>query len=325
MLIPRSELVAPPDAERRYRLLEMVRRRGRERHYSERTIKAYVHWIRRYILHFGRRHPRELGPVEVRAFLTSLGVEGGVAASTQNQALAALNFLYVHVLNAPFERLPGVVAARGPKRVPTVLSQREVGQLLEQLDGVPRLAVLLMYGGGLRVLETVTLRVKDIDFDRREIVVRGSKRAKDRRAPLAVAAVSPLRQYLRARERQYLRDLRLGVRCTGLTAALERKLPRASLSWSWAYVFPAGRTMLTREGVRRRHHIHVTVVQRAVAQAARAARLTKRVSCHTFRHSFATHLLESGADIRTIQELLGHTDVRTTMLYTHVLNRAALV
>jgi integron integrase len=300
-----------------------VRRRGRERHYSERTIKVYAHWIRRYILHFGRRHPRELGPQEVRAFLTSLAVEGGVAPSTHNQALAALNFLYAQVLNAPFERLPGVVAARGPKRVPTVLSQREVGHLLEQLDGVPRLAVLLMYGSGLRVLETVTLRVKDIDFDRREIVVRGGKGAKDRRAPLAIAAVSPLRQYLRARERQYLRDLRLGVRCTGLTAALERKLPRASLSWSWAYVFPAGRTMLTREGIRQRHHVHVTVVQRAVAQAARAC-LTKRVSCHTFRHSFATHLLESGADIRTIQKLLGHTDVRTTMIYTHVLNRGGL-
>ncbi len=324
MLIPPAELVGPPDPERRYRLLEEVRRRGRERRFSERTIAAYVHWIRRFVIHFGRRHPRELGVEQVREFLSFLTTEQRVAASTHNQALAALTFLYVAVLRASFDRMPEVLPAHRSRRVPTVLSQKEVGRLLEQLDGVPRLAVLLMYGGGLRVLECVTLRVKDIDLDRREIVIRAGKGGKDRRAPLATAAVPVLRRYLRERERLYFRDLKLEIRCTGLTPALERKYPRASLSWPWSYVFPAGRTLVDAHGARRRHHVHETVVQRALARAVREARLTKRVSCHTLRHSFATHLLEGGADIRTIQELLGHTDVRTTMIYTHVLNRGGL-
>jgi integron integrase len=299
----------------------MVRRAGRERRYSERTIAAYVHWIRRYVIHFGRRHPRDLGSEHAREFLSYLANEQRVAASTQNQAVAALNFLYVGVLHAPFDRLHGVTPARVPQRVPVVLSEREIGRVLRQLQGIPRLAVLLMYGSGLRVLECLTLRVKDIDFDRREVIVRGGKGGKDRRAPLAVSALPPLKRYLRERQRLHYRDLRLGVHCTGLSPALERKYPRGSESWSWSYVFPASRTFVDAAGVRRRHHVHVTVVHRAIAHGARAASLTKRVTCHAFRHSFATHLLESGADIRTIQELLGHTDVRTTMIYTHVLNR----
>ena len=324
VLIPRSQLVCPPEPEHRYRLLEVVRRRGRERRFSERTIAAYVHWIRRFVVHFGRRHPRELGVEHVREFLSFLTTGQRVAASTHNQALAALTFLYVDVLRAPFDRMPGVLPAHRSRRTPTVLSQREIGRLLEHLDGVPRLAVLLMYGGGLRVLECVTPRVKDIDLDRREVVIRGGKGGRDRRAPLAATAVPALRRYLHERQRRYFRDLKLGIRCTGLTPALERKYPRASLSWAWSYIFPAGRTLVDGQGARRRHHVHATVVQRELARAARAARLTKRVSCHTLRHSFATHLLEGGADIRTIQELLGHSDVRTTMIYTHVLNRGGL-
>ena len=324
MLIPRAQLVGPPRPEHRYRLLELVRRRGRERRFSDRTIAAYVHWIRRFVVHFGRRHPRELGVEQVREFLSFLTTERQVAASTHNQALAALTFLYAAVLRAPFDGMPGVRPAHRSRRTPTVLSQKEIGRLLEHLDGMPRLAVLLMYGGGLRVLECATLRVKDIDLDRREVVIRAGKGGKDRRAPLATAAVPALRRYLRERQRLYFRDLKLEIRCTGLTSALERKYPRASLSWPWSYVFPASRTLVDSHGIRRRHHVHASVVQRALSRAVRAARLTKHVSCHTLRHSFATHLLEGGADIRTIQELLGHTDLRTTMIYTHVLNRGGL-
>jgi integrase len=271
LLIPHAHLVARPDAARRLRWLEMVRRAGRERHYSERTIAAYVHWIRRYVIHFGRRHPRDLGSEHAREFLSYLANDQRVAASTQNQAAAALNFLYVGVLHAPFDRLQGVTPARVPQRVPTVLSEREVGRVLRQLEGIPRLAVLLMYGSGLRVLECLTLRVKDIDFDRREVTVRGGKGGKDRRAPLAVSALAPLKRYLRERQRVHYRDLRLGVHCTGLSPALERKYPRAIGSWSWSYVFPASRTFVDAAGVRRRHHVHVTVVHRAITRRARGS------------------------------------------------------
>ncbi|HEY2378054.1 MAG TPA: integron integrase [Gemmatimonadaceae bacterium] len=324
VLIPKAHLVGAPDPVRRFRLLEQVRRCGRERRYSERTIAAYVHWIRRFVVHFGRRHPRELGPLHVREFLAHMCVEGRAAPSTQNQALAALTFLYAGVLHAPFDRIPGITPARQQRGVPIVLSQREIGRLLEQLEPVPRLAVLLMYGSGLRVLECLTLRANDIDLDRREIVLGNGKGGKDRRAPIAVAALPALRRHLRERQRQYYRDLKLSVRCTGLTVALERKYPRASISWPWAYLFAATRTFVDTLGVRRRHHLHMTVIHRAIARAARGAGLTKRVTCHAFRHSFATHLLEAGADIRTIQELLGHSDVRKTMIYTQVLNRGGL-
>ena len=305
-------------------MLEQVRRRARERRYSERTIGAYVHWIRQFVIHFGRQHPRELGAEHVRDFLSFLAVERRVAASTQNQALAALNFLYVVVLRSPFERLEGVTPARPQRRVPTVLSQREIGRVLGELGDVVRLTVLLMYGSGLRLMECLTLRVKDVDVDRREIVVRAGKGGRDRRVPLATVAVPAFKRYIRARERVHFRDLKLGVRCTGLSTAMERKYPRASIDWPCAYVFAASRTFVDSAGVRRRHHLHPTVVQRAVARAGRDAALEKRVTCHAFRHSFAMHLLESGADIRTIQELLGHTNVRTTMIYTHVFNRDEL-
>jgi len=289
MLISRAELLGPPDPEHRYRLLELVRRRGRERRFSERTIVAYVHWIRRFVVHFGRRHPRELGVEHVREFLSFLTTEQNVAASTHNQALAALTFLYGEVLRAPFDRMPGVLPASRPRRAPTVLSQAEIGRLLEHLDGPPRLAVLLMYGSGLRVLECVTLRVKDVDLDRRELVVRAGKGEKDRRAPLATTVAPLLKRYLRERERLYFRDLKLEIRCTGLTPAIERKYPRASLSWPWSYVFPARRTLIDAHGARRRHHLHATVVQRALSRAAQDARLTKRVSCHALRRRFRAH------------------------------------
>lgn len=316
--IPQHHLVGAPDPERRFRLLEIVRQRARERRYSDRTTATYVYWIRRYILHYDRRHPRELGPTEVREFI------GRLSASSHNQALSALTFLYVQVLREPFERIPGIAPARRPRREPIVLSAREVGRVVEHLDQPFRLCVLLMYGGGLRLLECLTLRVKDVDMERREIVVRAGKGDKDRRVPLAVSAIGMLRPRFAELRRRWYRDLTTGVRSTGLTPALERKYPNASRDWLWSYVFPATRTFVDREGVRRRHHLHETVLHRAIVRAAREAGIDKRVTSHAFRHSFATHLLESGADIRTIQELLGHSDVRTTMIYTHVLNRGAL-
>jgi integron integrase len=322
--IPLQQLLAPPDPARRFRLLELVRRRLRERRYSRRTEKAYVGWIRRYVLFHDRRHPRDLGPDHVRAFLSMLAERDRVSASTQNQALAALAFLYAHVVGVPLPRVDGMAPARRGKRVPTVLSQRELRAILERLRDPVRLCAQLMYGSGLRVVECVSLRVKDVDLDRCEIVVRAGKGEKDRRTPLAQSVVPRLRQWLRARERDYHRDQKAAIRCTGLTEALLRKYPDADRRWSWWYLLPATRTFSDAGSVRRRHHLHESVVQRAVKRAAIEAELTKRVVSHSFRHSFATHLLESGADIRTVQELLGHTDVRTTMMYTHVLNRGGL-
>ena len=322
--IPLSHLVGPPEPARRFRLMELVRRRLRERRYSPRTEEAYLFWIRRYVLFHDRRHPRELGPDDVRAFLSDLAVRVHVAASTQNQALAALTFLYERVLGVSLPRIDGVVPARRPRRVPVVLSRREVRSVLAHLAEPVRLCAQLMYGSGLRVSECVSLRVKDVDFDRREIVVRGGKGASDRRTPLPAACVPGLRTWLREGCRRFTRDQRTGIRCSGIPAGLARKYPDADRSWTWWYVFPATRTFVAADGVRRRHHLHETVVQRGVRRGVAAAGIAKRVTCHSLRHSFATHLLESGADIRTVQELLGHTDVRTTMIYTHVLNRGGL-
>jgi integron integrase len=322
--IPLAHLVAAPDHARRFRLLELVRRRLRERRYSRRTEEAYVFWIRRYILHNGRRHPRDLGHEHVREFLSALAVEARVAASTQNQALAALTFLYERVLGKSLAGVDGILRARRTRHVPVVLSRREMRSVLARLADPARLCATLMYGSGLRLLECVTLRVKDIDFDRREVVVRDGKGGKDRRTPLPRTCAAGLRAWLREGHRRFERDQRAGVRCTGIAPALLRTYPRADRSWAWWYVFPAARTLVSADGTRHRHHLHETAVQRAVRRAAAAATITKRVTCHSFRHSFATHLLESGADIRTVQELLGHTDVRTTMIYTHVLNRGGL-
>jgi integron integrase len=281
-----------------------------------------VHWIRRFILYHGKRHPLELAEAEVNAFLEFLAVEKRVSASTQNQALCAILFLYQNVLGRPLDRLEGVVRARRPKRLPAVLTRREVKDLLEHLDGTPRLVCLLLYGSGLRLLEALQLRVKDIDFARRELIVRRGKGGKDRVALLPAAASPALEEHLRKVQAQHQRDLERGLGRAPMPDALDRKYPQADRQWGWQWVFPASSHYVDRTSGRRyRHHLHESVIQKAVRDAARAAGLTKPATCHTLRHSFATHLLEDGYDIRTIQELLGHQDVSTTMIYTHVLNR----
>jgi integron integrase len=319
-----SHLTAAPNPARPFRLMEIVRRKLRERRYSRRTEEAYVHWIRRYIVSNDRRHPNDLDEAAVRRFLSSLAVEYELAASTQNQALAALTFLYDRVLDRPLTRIEGIAPARGSKHVPVVLSQREIRSIVRALPETVRLCALIMYGSGLRLMECLRLRVKDIDLDRREIVVRDGKGGKDRRTPLADTCIEPLQKHLRVAEGEYRRDRRHDIRTTDLGDALRRKYPNADSEWTWRYVFCARRALVDERRQRRRHHLHETMVQRAFREALVKAGITKRATCHSLRHSFATHLLESGADVRTVQELLGHTDLRTTMIYTHVLNRGGL-
>lgn len=323
-IIPLSHLDAAPDPSKQFRLMEIVRRRMRERRYSRRTEKAYTDWIRRYIVFNDRRHPKDLSERDVARFLSKLAIEDCVSASTQNQALAALTFLYEHVLDRPLTRLEGMEPARRSRYVPVVLSVAEIRSVLSEMAGAPRLGAALMYGSGLRLLECLRLRVKDIDLDRREIVVRGGKGDKDRRTPLAESSLADVRRHLKERRTQFTHDVRAKIGTTEISPALARKYPAIDQDWRWQYVFAARRTFVDDSGGRRRHHLHETVVQRAFRDATSAAGLTKRATCHTLRHSFATHLLEAGADIRTVQELLGHSDVRTTMIYTHVLNRGGL-
>lgn len=323
--VPESHLNAPADPTRRFRLLEIVRLRMRERRFSPRTQRAYLDWIRRYVLFHGRRDPRDMGAEEVRSFLSDLAVVQRVSASTQNQALAALSFLYDAAIKRKLERIDGIAPARQSRHVPVVLSKGEMKRLLGAMSGPSRLCALLMYGSGLRLMECVTLRVKDLDFDQRQIVLRNGKGAKDRRVPLADVCVPALRRQLARAREVHQTDRRNNVDGSGLDEALRRKFPRAAEDWRWQRVFPAVRTYVDRDTKRRcRHHMHQTVVQRDVARATRLAKIDKRATCHSLRHSFATHLLESGADIRTVQELLGHSDVRTTMIYTHVVNRGGL-
>ncbi|MEO8576748.1 MAG: integron integrase [Gemmatimonadales bacterium] len=276
------------------------------------------------MLFSGRRHPRDLDEGDVRGFLSDLAAIQRVSASTQKQASAAINFLYSGVLQRPLGPLGDLAPARITKRLPVVLTPIEIRSILERLPQPDRLVVSLLYGSGLRIVECVSLRIKDVDIERREITVRAGKGGKDRRVPLAESALVDVRRAIRASEKVWLNDRRRGVRTTGIDDALARKLPAAEGEWAWFYLFAATRTFVDPGGIRRRHHLHETQVQRAVKNAGLDARIGKRVSCHAFRHSFATHLLESGADIRTIQELLGHSDVRTTMIYTHVLNRGGL-
>jgi integron integrase len=304
------------------KLLDRVRLSIRRRHYSPLTEKAYVQWIRRFILFHDKRHPDEMGEVEITRFLSSLASKGRVSASTQNQALAAILFLYRVVLERKLDWLEDVVRAKRPVRLPVVLSRKEVERLLDHLSGVNQLIASLLYGSGLRLLEGLRLRVKDIDFGRGEITVRDGKGRKDRITLLPTKLKALLSSHLEKVRRRHEADRQAGHGAVELPDALGRKYSRAAFEWGWQWVFPASRQYIAREnGQKRRHHLHATVVQRAIKEAAARARLAKRVSTHALRHSFATHLLEDGYDIRTIQELLGHSDVSTTMIYTHVLNR----
>jgi integron integrase len=304
------------------RLLTRVRRAIRVRHYSRRTEKAYVGWIKRFIFFNGTRHPDEMGEHEVMLYLSDLAIRKRVSASTQNQAFSALLFLYRDVLGRALQGLEEGVRAKRPEHLPVVLSRREVERVLEGLRGPTWIVASLLYGSGLRLLECLTLRVKDLDLARSEITVRDGKGQKDRVTVLPGKLGEPLRAHLDRVRLQHERDLASGTGRTVLPDALERKYPGASADWAWQWVFPATRHYL-HPGLRRRcrHHLHETVVQRAFHDAVRRAGIGKHATCHTLRHSFATHLLEAGYDIRTIQELLGHSDVSTTMIYTHVLNR----
>lgn len=301
-------------------LLQVVRLTLRRAHYSYRTEQSYLHWIRRFVRFHHRRHPRDMGAAEVTAFLNHLAAERRVASATQNQALSALLFLYRAVLGSPLPWLDGIERAKRPSRRPTVVSAEEAARLLAQ--GTPRLVAGLLYGAGLRLREALSLRVKDLDFARGEIVVREAKGAKDRVTMLPAALADPLRQHLVQVRALHNQDLQMGLGEAPLPFALARKYPRAGRDWGWQFVFPSAH--ICRDpytGAPVRFHLHESTIQRAVARAARAARIPRPVSPHTLRHGFATQLLRAGYDIRTVQELLGHKDVETTMIYTHVLNR----
>ncbi len=304
------------------KLLDQVRDKLRVKHYSIRTEKTYVEWIKRYIFFHGKRHPQEMGPHEVEAFLTHLAVAGKVAASTQNQAKSALLFLYREVLEVQLPWLDNVTQAKAPKRLPVVLTVSEVQSVLSRLTGTHSLIASLLYGGGMRLMEAVRLRVKDVEFARREIVVREGKGFKDRVTMLPEAVVAPLKAHLAKVNSLHDEDLAQGFGEAYLPFALDKKYPNAGREWGWQYVFPSRNLSVDpRTGKMRRHHVDEKGVQRAVKQAVRDSGLVKLATPHTLRHSFATHLLQAGYDIRTVQELLGHSDVSTTMIYTHVLNR----
>lgn len=304
------------------KLLDRVRARMRRLGMARRSEEAYVGWIRRFILVSGKRHPSEMGAVEIERFLTMLAVHGQVSASTQNQALSALLFLYKQVLGMELPWLDGIERAKKPQRLPVVLTREETAALLGEMSGTYGLMGSLLYGAGMRLMECVRLRVKDVDFERNEILVRGGKGGKDRRTMLPQSLVGRLRAQLAEVARVHERDKAVGFGRVWMPEALARKYPGASLEWGWQYVFPASvRSVDPCSGVERRHHIDESALQRAVKSARMRAGIVKPGTCHTLRHSFATHLLEAGHDIRTIQELLGHKDVATTQIYTHVLNR----
>lgn len=304
------------------KLLDQVRARMRRLGMARRSEEAYVGWIRRFILGSGKRHPAEMGAAEIERFLTSLAVHGQVSASTQNQALSALLFLYKQVLEVELPWLDGIERARKPQRLPVVLTRDEVAALLGEMSGTHALMGSLLYGSGMRLMECVRLRVKDVDFGRGEILVREGKGGKDRRTMLPRLLADRLRAQLAEVARVHERDKVAGFGRVWMPEALARKYPNASLERGWQYVFPASvRSVDPRSGVERRHHLDESALQRAVKSARMRAGIVKPATCHTLRHSFATHLLEAGYDLRTIQELLGHKDVATTQIYTHVLNR----
>jgi integron integrase len=304
------------------RLLDQVRDALRVKHYAYRTEETYIQWIRRYILFHNKRHPKDMAEPEVKAFLTHLAVVGNVTASTQNQALSALLFLYRHVLQQPLSDSIDAVRARPSHHLPTVLSVDEVQRLLQQLEGTHQLLAKLLYGSGLRVKEALRLRVKDLDFTQHQLMVCDTKGNKDRITMLPHSIVAQLQAHLVQVQQTHRNDLALGYGAVYLPHALERKYPNANRQWIWQYVFPSmQRSLDPRSNVIRRHHLDDGALQRALKLATQRAQIPKKVTCHTLRHSFATHLLQNGYDIRTVQELLGHKDVKTTMIYTHVLNK----
>ena len=304
------------------KLLEQVVIVARLRHLSRRTEKAYKYFIRQFILFHNKRHPTEMGTPEIRDFLSHLAVEKNVSASTQNVAFAALLFLYRDVLTLPLERIENVTRARVSKRLPVVFSKEEVNSILKHLSGSAYLAAALMYGAGLRLLECLRLRIKDLDFLYNQITVREGKGAKDRITMFPASVKEQMRKHLLKVKLLHQHDLASGFGEVSLPYALAKKYPNAAREWAWQYVFPATQlSMDPVDGKTKRHHLHDSVIQRAVKRGITKAGISKRGTCHTFRHSFATHLIETGYDIRTVQELLGHKDVRTTMIYTHVLNR----
>jgi len=304
------------------KLLDQVRDRIRVKHYSIRTETQYVQWVKRFILFHNKRHPQEMGTTEVEAFLTHLAVDGHVSASTQNQALSGLLFLYKEVLGIDLPWLNNVVRAKQPQRLPVVLTRSEVREVLARMKGMHGLMANMLYGTGMRLMECVRLRVKDVDFERSEILIRDGKGGKDRVTMLPSLVVTGLQAHLEQRRTLFEDDKRIGKANVFLPDALATKYPNAATEWGWQYVFPAGSYSIDpRSGMERRHHIDEKLLQRAMKKAVQAAGVAKPATPHTLRHSFATHLLEAGYDIRTVQELLGHSDVSTTMIYTHVLNK----
>ncbi len=323
MIATASQIQTPAAAPHQApRLMDRVRETLRVHRYALSTERTYCHWIKRFIFFHDKRHPSEMGAAEVEAFLTHLATAENVSASTQNQAMHAVLYLYKNVLGVDLPWLDNVVRARESKRLPAVLTQRETAALLRHVHGTPGTIIKLLYGTGMRLLEGLRLRVKDLDLERREILIRAGKGDKDRVTVLPALLIEELRDHLAARRIMHDTDLSTGHADVELPDAIERKYPKAGAEWAWQYVF-AAKSYSTdpRTGAYRRHHVGEWVIQRAVKVAARAAGIPKLVHPHTLRHSFATHLLERGADIRTVQELLGHADVKTTMIYTHVLNR----
>jgi integron integrase len=303
------------------KLLDQVRDALRLKQYAYRTEETYILWIRQYILFHNKRHPAEMGRPEVEAFLTHLAVDKKVAASTQNQALSAILFLYRYILKIELTDI-NAVRARQSRNLPTVLTPQEVRTIIAQMDGTYRLIIQLLYGTGMRMSEALSLRTKDLDFSQQQIIVRNGKGMKDRVTMLPSTLIPDLESHLQKAKTLHQQDLDQGYGSVGLPYALSRKYPNADRQWIWQWVFPSSRRIQNPDTeVWQRYHLHETGLQKSLKQATRRAKITKRIGCHTFRHSFATHLLQNGYDIRTVQELLGHKDVKTTMIYTHVLNR----
>lgn len=317
---------ASPAPKKEKKLLDRYAEALRTLHYSARTEKTYISWVRQYILHHHKRHPREMGAAEINEFITFLANQKNVAASTQNQAISAILFLYRRVLNIELDEtaLFPIRPAR-PKRLPVVLSKDEAKKIIDRMSGVYKLMTQIMYGSGLRLMEVLRLRIKDLDFENHQIVVRDGKGENDRFTTFPSVLLEPLRLHLKGVKAQHEQDLSLGFGRVYLPYALERKYSNANREFAWQYVFPAQDLSINpANGVKQRHHIVESSLQKAVKQAAKLANVNKLVTPHTFRHSFATHLLQNGYDIRTVQELLGHKDVKTTMIYTHVLQRGGL-